>query len=415
LTRTVKVIDTGNLGGRWTASDDAPWLQLTPSSDGSSVTLTADDTGLADDIHYATVTIAPDAEPGFGNTTQIKVGLYVDHTSPAPPVTIVSPNILDAGATVADPIRPYVYVAQTIYDGTSNGFNGAISTYNYYTGQLVEKLDFPHRMMTDLEVSPDGGLLLAADVGGNGDSSDRYINPIELSGSSRIVRPRWGGIRLDASSQFKIAEIGGAPVVLTGEKQIVSITDGAVLGDFESDAVGGYVVTGKIAVSPDGGSAIVMGTSIVNHLLARYRLTHLNGTFRALETQNINESGNGKDVASDPVGNRFITLSSNSSDSVRAYDVTTLELTKSANTHFGFTGNLDVAANSDIYVTDGLGTFSQYDSNFLQRGARTIGTQSESTFGGRLSGDGQRAVVGTVSTSVGGIAHLNFFDSQLPP
>ena len=413
--RTVRVIDTAGLDGHWTASDDAPWLQLTPAPDGRSLTLTADDTALADGIHYATVTVAPDQEPGLTNTTEVKVGFYIDHTSPAPPDAIVTGNILGGSALVADPIRPYAYVAQTIFDEVSTTFNGALSVYNFHTGQLVEKLDFPGRMLTGVAVSPDGGLLIAADASNTTNESDRFLIPIELNGSTRTVRPRWSGVRLGIQfSYFKIAEIGGAPVVLTGGKQVVSVATGAVLGEFETDAVGAFLFTGRIAISPDGATAFMQGDGGGNHRLGRYRLTNFNNTIRVLETHNINETGNSVDVASDPTGAQFITLSDGVNSPLRAYDRTTATLTKSGTSNFPVDGNLGVAANGDLYVTGRRSAFAQYDSDFVLRGVRTF-SGSVQTDLGCVSADGERTVVIVGGTSGVADVHLNFFDSQLPP
>ena len=413
-TRSVQVIDTAGLGGRWTASDDAPWLQLTPAADGRSLTLNADDTALADGIHYATVTVAPDQEPGLSNTTQVKVGFYVDHASPAPPDAIVSGNILGASGIAADPIRPYAYVAQTIFDEVSSTFNGALSVYNFHTGQLVEKLDFPGRMLTGVTVSPEGGLLIASDASNTTNESDRFLIPIELNGSTRTVRPRWSGVRLGIQfSYFTIAEIGGAPVLLTGGKQIVSVATGAVLGEFETDAVGAFLFTGRVAVAPDGATAFVQGDGGGNHRLGRYRLTHLNNTFRVLETHNINETGNSVDVASDPTGAQFITLSDGVNSPLRAYDSATVTLTKSGTSNFPVDDKLDVAANGDIYVTGRRASFAQYDPNFVLRGSRTFSSSVQAAFG-RVSADGKRTVLITGCTSGVADVHLHFFDSQLP-
>jgi hypothetical protein len=270
--------------------------------------------------------------------------------------------------------------------------------------------------MTGLAISPDGALLIAADAANSANTADRYLTPIELNGSSRTLRPRWGGMRLGVQfSHFKIAEINGAPVVLTGEKQIVSITNGTILGEFETDAVGAFVFTGKIAVAPDGGTAFVLGTTNGNHLLARYRLTYLNNTFRALETHNVNETGNGEDVASDPTGAQFITLSEVATTPLRAYSSANVELAKSGAADLSVFGTLDVAANGDIYVTNRQGTFTQYDSSFNKRGSRTFDASIYTTYYGRVSGDGKRAVVVTSGSSGVADVHLNFFDSQLPP
>jgi hypothetical protein len=414
MTRTVQVIDTAGLGGHWTASDDAPWLQVAAAPDAHSLTLTADDTGLADGIYYATVTVAPDQEPGLTNTTAVKVGLYVDHTSTAAPAAIVTGNILGANAIAADPIRPYAYVVQTIFDEPSSTFNGGLSVYNFHTGQLVDKLDFPGRIMTGVKVSPDGGLLIVSDTANSADTSDRFLTPIELNGSTRTLRPRWGGIHLGIQyGFFTIAEIGGAAVVLTGEKQIVSVPNGTVLGEFETDAVGGFLFTGRIAVSVDGGSAFLQGVSGANHRLARYRLTHLNNTFRVLETHNMNETGDGIDVASNPAGTQFITLSDGVNTPLRAYDSTTVTLGNSGTSTLPVDDTLDVAPNGDIYVTGRRNGFAQYDPNFVLRGSRTFSSSVQAAYG-RVSSDGKRTVVVTAGTSGVADVHLNFFDSQLP-
>jgi DNA-binding beta-propeller fold protein YncE len=328
----------------------------------------------------------------------------------------VSGNSLGASGIAADPIRPFAYVAQTTFDGATSTFNGALSVYNFHTGQLIDKLNFPGRMMTGVEVSPDGQLLILADAANSTDASDRFLIPINLNGSTRTVRPRWGGIRLGIQySHYKIAEIGGAAVVLTGERQIVSVANGAVLGEFETDAVGAFPFpfTGKVAFSADGGTALLLGDTADNHRLARYRLTHLNNTFRVLETHNINETGNGIDVASNPAGTHFITLSAADNTPLRAYDSATLTLTKSGAATLPGDQSMDLAGNGDIYVTGVQSSFAQYDSNFVLRGSRTFGFTTQALFG-RVSADGERTVVVTSGTSGVADVHLNFFDSQLP-
>jgi hypothetical protein len=413
LSKTVKVIDTANLGGRWTVSDDAAWLQTTSSVSTGSLTLTADAAGLASGVHYATVTVAPDAEPGLTNTREVKVGFYVDHTSPASPDAIVTGNILGSGPIIADPIRPYAYVAQTTFDDTTSTFNGALLVYNFYTGQLIDSLPFPGRILTGLAASPDGGMLILSDSANSVVTTDRFLIPITLNGSTRSVGMQWPGVILGLQfSHFTVAEISGTPVVLTGNKQIVSMANGAILGNFESDAVGAFVFTGKLAVTPDGGAAMLFGTTSGNHRIARYRLSNISGAIRALETHNMNETGNGADVAVDATGTEFITLANTNGQTMRFYDTSNLTLVNGATVSVSDFANLDVAANGDIYVTSLHGDFVQHDANGLQLGSRAFG-QSDNIQFGRVSADGLRTIVSSAGTSGVADVHLNFFSSQL--
>ena len=95
--KTLTVANTGGGTLSWTASDDASWLTVTPSSGTDAATLTATPSisGLNAGTYTATITVT--AAGASGSPAAIPVTLTVD--PPAPPALAVSPATLSFSAT----------------------------------------------------------------------------------------------------------------------------------------------------------------------------------------------------------------------------------------------------------------------------------------------------------------------------
>lgn len=152
LERSVRISDSlGRNGIAWTAVDDASWLTVTAAgTTGGEVELVADPTGLpADQIHYATVTVAsPSAF--IDNEQHIRVALKVGSTDPV--VTSVAQT---AVSIVANPVEPWVYASLT---------GGAIEVRDVHSGALLDTFDAVSGPDGGgLEISDDGLTLFAID------------------------------------------------------------------------------------------------------------------------------------------------------------------------------------------------------------------------------------------------------------
>jgi glucose/arabinose dehydrogenase len=110
-TKTLSVTNTGGGTLSFSASDDAPWLSLTPATGSAprDLTVTASISGLAAGTHTATVTV----DGGSAGTKTIPVTLTL--TAPPPPALAVTPGTLAFSATqggAAPPAQP-ISVANT--------------------------------------------------------------------------------------------------------------------------------------------------------------------------------------------------------------------------------------------------------------------------------------------------------------
>jgi hypothetical protein len=407
LTQAVQVIDTAGAGARWMASDDASWLSLSASAGtaGTPLTLTATDAGLAEGMHYATVTLSPDNEPGISNTATIRVGLYVDRTNPPPP-EVLRATIVSSQDVVADPIRPYVYVSHLDMSG------GSITAHNIYTGATVGTFASGDKKFLNMAISQDGSLLVVNNF------TDGTLVPISLQEDTRVVGNAWGGMRLqNGTTNFVLARVSGTDVVLTGDRQILSASNGAVLAEFEGLDTLYSSLRNHITAAPDGSAVYLMPGSMGNHFVARLRLTNVNGTMRAIATHSFIESGDGKDFIVNPASTRLITFSIGANPPLRIYDATTMSLVTGRSVDVGAIGDLCTARNGDLYVNSSeASTITRFDSSFNPVGARLLST----TPGSRqfqhcnISGDGQRAIVREASTAGPG-SYLTMFGAALPP
>jgi hypothetical protein len=253
LTYSVRVFEDAGASINWTASTLASWLDVTPSGvTGDSLTLTADPSGLAEDtIHYATVTVSS-SDPSISNTETITVGFYVSSTDPA-----VTELLYHGKAIAADPIRPYVYVADasTIYGDDE----AVIDIINIYTGTTVGTIT-AGRDISAMTASSDGQTLYVAD------GHDSTIVPIALD--TLTPGAKWAGSDLNLYGKLVYTRFNGKGFVITSGRQIFDAADGAL------DATIGYPMSYFItmAASQENSSFYVSETGLSGYSydLARY-------------------------------------------------------------------------------------------------------------------------------------------------
>lgn len=300
LTATARVIDTANLAGRWTISDDAPWLSTSATSGAgaSNITLTANPTGLADGTYYATVTASPDAEPGLTNTATLRVGFFVDHTNAAQSSVRILGNTPVTSATVADPIRPLIYAFDIEFP------NSTLRVWNVYTGALMDSQTLPNAVIFGAQVTPDGAQLLAIDSSATGG-----IIPIALSAGAPVAAARWTGMRADMPvSEIAIARLNGVPVIAWPPNQLLSATDGRVLANILLSNSATFPASP--ALSTDGRRLFVVNKYVGNHFLAYVALGYRAGTFSASVMDEFIESNDGTFAMFDRDDTHVISLAS---------------------------------------------------------------------------------------------------------
>lgn len=234
LSSSVTVRD--NFGtGSWTATSDQSWLKVTASGNsGESLTVTADPTGLSQDvIRTAKVTIASNS--GAASETVV-VGLWNGSSTPSSVVSV-------SGAykyVVADPVRPLAY---------ANNGGSAITIFNVYSGSSVGTIDVTGATLGHMEISPDGKRLYAI-------NSSVQIKEIDLTQSNPVVLGSWAvPLEKTPAVELKYVRPNGEGVVFAaGVDSSYSATpftpfrarDGVVLA-----ATGNLYLSPGLAVAPD--------------------------------------------------------------------------------------------------------------------------------------------------------------------
>jgi hypothetical protein len=165
LTRAIKVLSSRDRANvPWTATDDQPWLTVTPSGvTGGTLTLTADPNLVPsmNESHIAMVTLAS-TDPTIERTEKVRVGIWVGSSDPL--VHTTTPALPGQGsrALVVNPVEPFVYTVS--FSGTLPFDSDAIRVFNAYTGaQVGAAIDLPGTEISSLGVSSDGRLLFALD------------------------------------------------------------------------------------------------------------------------------------------------------------------------------------------------------------------------------------------------------------
>jgi hypothetical protein len=288
----IRVIDTAGLAGRWVLSDDAAWLTTSATSGAgtSEVTLNADAAGLADGMHYATVTVSPDNEPGFVESANVnmRVGFFVDHTTPiTSPASFTGMAIPDFGSrNLVDPIRPYLYELDDAIVPVT------LKAWNMHTGALEYSLPVPGApRAASLHVSPDGALLLVGSV------------PITLPDGAPLVGAPWPPANRSGGASA-IARVGGINVLLAG-RQMFSTSDGSLLAEMSLPSHMHNLYS--IAISPNGRRAVILSNStIIGHYVIPVMLKLRAGAFSAHVPTYFGDPNNPETVYFDRDGDHFI-------------------------------------------------------------------------------------------------------------
>ncbi|GLX79636.1 hypothetical protein tinsulaeT_29760 [Thalassotalea insulae] len=157
LTQTINILTNSENAIAWQASTEANWLTLSSDTVNNTLTVTADPSKLTSDGQFnAEITLSPQTA-GASVDGVINVSLTKGNfdTSDFSELVIdaVTPN---SSGVVLDPIRPYLYVAQS----------DAIDVYNIIDGTMVTRMVSPvaETDLTNLVIHPDGSVLLTSNV-----------------------------------------------------------------------------------------------------------------------------------------------------------------------------------------------------------------------------------------------------------
>jgi hypothetical protein len=297
---TLRVIDTAGLAGRWTLSDDAAWLTASAANGTGStdITLEAHDSGLTNGTHYANVTVSPDNETGFANSATLRVGFFVDKTTP-----ITSPTRIpgeEAFVWASDPVRPLIY---GLRNDQPNGVT--LRAWNVHTGALVHSMTIPNVSFPARgRVAPDGSQLVFYASG------ESQLIPVALSAGTPVVGAPWTGMRRD-SDDFVFTRINGADVIVWSAGQLLSAANGNVVANAEGLSQALATFPSSIAVSPNGQRLFMSGKTLANHFLAYGALGYRAGNYSARVLSEFLEANNGEAVYFDPDGEHVVSRSSN--------------------------------------------------------------------------------------------------------
>jgi len=298
----LRVIDTAGLAGRWTLSDDASWLTASaPSGTGNTdVTLEADDSGLADGTYYANVTVSPDNEPGFSNTTTLRVGFFVDGSTTIDNPTRVAGD--EAFVWAADPIRPLIY---GLRNDQPNGVT--LRAWNVHTGALVHSMTIPNVSFPSRgRVAPDGSKLVFYASG------EQQLVPVALSAGAPVVGTPWTNMRRETSvDDFAFARINGSDVIVWSAGQILNASNGNTVAFLEGLSQSVATYPSSIAVSPNGQRLFMTGKTNANHFLVYGALGYRAGIYSGRVLTEYIEAGDGEVAYFDPDGEHVVSRSSN--------------------------------------------------------------------------------------------------------
>ncbi|HKE97248.1 MAG TPA: hypothetical protein VKB34_23255, partial [Povalibacter sp.] len=179
LTRTLTLTNSLDLAGiGWHAHSDQGWLSVTPSGTGSSLTLTADPSGMAAGQYFANVDITPDTA-GIVNTQSVRVGLYISDTAPPPSVDI---PVVNAEFTASSPVAPEFYTIEA----------GNIRVYSAYSGALLRTLATIAGDTQSMTISDDGRVIYVLTDSMNVDGHVSAIDAVSGSVQGTWVLPVLG-------------------------------------------------------------------------------------------------------------------------------------------------------------------------------------------------------------------------------
>ncbi|WP_206483812.1 BACON domain-containing protein [Thalassotalea sp. G2M2-11] len=155
LTQTVDILTNAVTDIDWLATSSAEWLTLTPDSENNRLTVSVDPTKVADNGFYSADILLSPQEPAASSSATIKVSFTKGNfdTNDLPEV-IISEVTANNNATVLDPLRPYLYIAQ----------GDTIKAFNIIDGLEVSSTvsPLPGFELTNLVIHPDGSMMLVS-------------------------------------------------------------------------------------------------------------------------------------------------------------------------------------------------------------------------------------------------------------
>jgi len=377
LTRELHIADTAGLAGQWQLADDAAWLSASASSGAgsSTVTLSADPAGLADGLYFATVSVSPDNEPGFANTSTVRVGFHVDRGS-APNASVAMQGTAPTGEIAMDPIRPW------LYGFDQNGADSTLRVWNVHTGALLQSLNVSNLSVARAHVAPDGRMLLASDV------EHRQFVAFPLNTTVAAPLAAWTAMRFAGRFEdFGFAYLNGSDAIAWSAGQLLSATDGAVLGPLRDDWQNWTpTLPPALSVAADGRFACLVnkagvGPSYVSRL-SFHVLSQRAGVFKGYDWGGRDIGREATDCVSDSRGrNHYVTIDGE----VRRYP------------YYGITHDLQWASvqgnrlqrltNGELYLSGGDARWQHLGPDLAELGSRAT---SGERLRGLVSGDESR-------------------------
>lgn len=205
LRRKVRIYDSaGRSDIAWSATDDAPWLSVTPSGNtGGELELLANATNLApDQVYYATVTVTSSSTL-IDNEERIRVALKVSSSD-----TVNSSIEKSAVSIVANPVEPWVYASLP---------NGDIEVHDVHSGALVDTFTAAS--------GADGGALAISDDGLTLFAIDGWVTQ-----RLRVLDARTGAdlgelpLQMQYASTLHYVRPNAHPVLITGFGEAFDVT-----------------------------------------------------------------------------------------------------------------------------------------------------------------------------------------------
>ena len=210
LSHNINVLTNDSSNIAWQATSNVDWLSLAANITTNTLTLTADPSKVNNGLHYGKITLSPvNAEDSVSGT--IEVSFYKGNFDTASQGEIIIENITpNSSATVLDPLRPYVYIAQTDY----------IDVFNIVNGIKVTSIISPLADvdLTNLVIHPDGSILLASNtetyIDENKQEQTRVNHYIVNLSDFSITQLNESDVSIQNRPEM-IAMISGKPVVVT--------------------------------------------------------------------------------------------------------------------------------------------------------------------------------------------------------
>ena len=242
LTRNVTVFSSiGRTDVPWQATSDQPWLTVTPSGvTGGAITLTASPSGLSTDTtHFATVTVSS-SDVTVENQETIRVGLYVNSTSPS-----ASSQFVAEGFVAASPVEPIAFLS----DGGTD-----VTGYNVYTGAIDRTFTGVVAHAGTMVVSGDGRYLFVYDL------TNQQVTELDATSGS-VIHQYSSSPTVSQTTESALAYMrpDGYAMLVTPSSRVYDLATGT---EYDSGTL--YVVTSSasLGVSPDNAKLVTNGGSV---------------------------------------------------------------------------------------------------------------------------------------------------------